>query len=108
MSKNKTMWAVTTGKDKNPIFHRFNNGPCQTCGLEMCLPDHPHPVGMVYHVGIGRYLLWPEVEALNGKRRTSLATHEAGIKTRLEERRRKTRERVRRHRRRKRLQKSAV
>jgi len=114
MGKNRRMWAVTTSEDNKPRFHRFNNGPCPTCGLKECLPDQIHPAGMVYHVGAGRFLSWLEVEALNGANeqglalskmptdRKALAEHEDEIRARQEERRRKTKERNRRYRREKR------
>ena len=102
MGKSKN--AVAVSESGIPAFSRLNGESCESCGLEMCLPDHPHPAGMVYHVGAGRFLLWPQIEAMNGKGKTSLATYETEARARQEARRKRDRERARRyyHRKRKR------
>lgn len=108
MGKSKN--AVAVSESGIPAFSRLNGEPCGSCGLEMCLPDHSHPARMVYHVEAGRFLPWPQIEAMNGANeqgldlskmptdRKALAEHEAGIRARQEERRRKTKERNRRYR----------
>ena len=92
MTKNKTMWAVSKTENGRPLFHRLNGEPCEVCSLDRCLPSHPHPGGMIYHVEAERFLSWPQIDTLNGKGKPS-------INNRQEERRRKTKGRVRRHRR---------
>ena len=111
MGKSKN--AVAVSESGISAFSRLNGEPCGSCGLEMCLPDHSHPARMVYHVEAGRFLPWPQIEAMNGTNeqwsdlstmptdRKALAEHEAEIKARQEEGRRKTRERNRRYRRKK-------
>jgi len=107
----KANQATTVDKNGRSWFQHLDDGPCEVCGLDRCLPDHPHGPGMVYHVEAGRFLLWPQVEEMNGTKwqqsdlstmptdRKTLAEYETGIKARQEERRRKTRERNRRYRR---------
>ena len=115
MGKTKKMWVVTTGKDKKPRFHRFNNGSCPTCGLTECLPDHPHGPGKFYHADLRRFLTFDEIEAnqANGsshlspglpKGLRSLGAYERHLEQKEEDRKRKIRERVQRHRKRKRLE----
>jgi len=105
--------AVEIDENGNPMFNWLNGEPCESCGLDQCLPDHIHPAGMVFHTSVGRFLWWQEIEARNRLRqpeklliqptdRKALTKHETGINARLEERRKKTRERNRRYYRRKR------
>ena len=115
MGKNRRMWAVTTGKDEKPRFHPFTNGPCPTCGLGECLPDHPHGPGLFYHVDAGRFITLDEVEGNQGngsnqlepglpKGFRSLGAYERHLEQKEEDRKKKTRERVQRHRERKRVE----
>ena len=100
MGKSKN--AVAVSESGIPVFSRLNGQPCGSCGLEMCLPDHAHPARMVYHVEAGRFLLWSQIEAMNGAsgQRSNLSkipTDRMAL-ARQEERRRKTKERNRRYR----------
>jgi len=115
MGTGKKMWAVTKCEDEKPIFHRFNNGPCATCGLGQCLPDHPHGPGQFYHVELQRFLTFDEIEVNQGnggnrltpglpKGVRSLRAYERELAQKEEKRKRKVRERVQRHRKRKRLE----
>ena len=106
----KANQAPTVDKNGGSRFQHLDDGPCEVCGLDRCLPSHPHPAGMVYHVEAGRFLPWSQIEAMNGTNeqrlslskmptdRKALAEQEAGIRVRQEERRRKTKERNRRYR----------
>jgi len=96
MSKNKTI------------------GPCPTCGLDWCLPDHPHGPEQFYHVEVQRFLTFDEIETNCGngsnqlepglpKGVPSLMAYERELEQREEDRKSKNREYVRRHRERKRL-----
>jgi hypothetical protein len=100
----------TIGNSDSP----FVDTPCSSCGLTVCLPDHPHPPGLVYHTGERRFLAWSEIESMNGPGqrgngltirrldRKELAEHEAGIRARQDARRKRDRERARRYYRKKR------
>lgn len=109
--RNQKMWAVTESENGKPQFHRFTNGPCPTCGLRACLPDHPHGPGKFYHVKTRRFITIEEVDTNGGRLLGpglpagfhSLKEYEQGLERKREERRRKVREYVRRHRERKRL-----
>ncbi|MDA2931836.1 hypothetical protein MYX19_01575 [Nitrospinae bacterium AH-259-F20] len=100
-------------------LHRINEEPCGVCGLDRCLPSHPHPRGTVYHVDMVRFVALDEVGANrgNGSHRLepglpegfrSLKAYERELEDRQEEKRRKVRERVRRHRERRRLEGAGV
>jgi hypothetical protein len=103
MGKSERMWAVMKSEDGKPMFQRLNGELCESCGLSSCLPSQPHPRGMVYHVGAGRFLTWNQIESLNGANRQriidrkALAEHEQEIKARQDKRRKKSRERAKRY-----------
>ena len=109
MGKNQRMWAVTTGKDKKPRFHRFNNGSCPTCGMKESLPGQPHGPDKFYHADLRRFLTFAEIETNQGNGSNqlepglpegfrSLKAYERELEQKQEERKRKNRERVRRFR----------
>ena len=113
MGKSKN--AVAVSESGIPAFSRLNGEPCGSCGLEICLPDHPHGPGLFYHVGLGRFLTFDEIEVHreNGSSQLepglpedfrSLGAYERHLEQKKEDRKRKVRDRVQRHRKRKRLE----
>lgn len=115
MGKNRRMRAVTISKDGKPRFHRFTDGPCPTCGMKECLPGQSHGPDRFYHVGLGRFLTFDEIEVNreNGSSQLepglpegfrSLGAYERHLEQKKEDQKRKVRARVQRHRKRKRLE----
>lgn len=105
----KSKKAVAVSESGIPAFSRLNGEPCGSCGLDWCLPDHPHGSARFYHADLQRFLTFAEIEANCGNGSSqlepglpegfrSLGAYERHLEQRKEERKRKNRERVRRFR----------